>query len=352
MRISKLYLVSFVFYTLYLLLATSLYYGASFNDIEFDTNDAYNYYLKSTVLLIDLRHYGLKYVLSDYYRYSGSLHFMHYYILAFIRLLFNNSYLIWIIFQITVYSIGCIFFAKIMTKFGFSKKYEVISITFLMINLPLIHYVFSVMRDIEVFTVTVLCIFLYKKKLFVYLAFMLLLLTTYRINAAISVVIFVLADYILSLSRERKIKLKLSYFVYGFVFIALITVIDNLTRGAIISISIKKIAQINIIDLLLNTFKFILSPLPWSIDPKLPVYLHAWYSISFFVIFLVIGLTLITRRLPKYDFVIPILLMLFVNIIVYSTEIEIGFRQTAVLIPWIVVPCVLHILNYTKLNRN
>lgn len=344
MRISKLHLLAFLFFIFYSLFAFFYSHDLKIGDIYVTTYDELRYYNSSSNIVSDYYSGNLKDIFSNYYKYSQSIHFMHYYVLAFFRIAFNDSFFIWLNFQIITYIIGCIFFSKIFTLYAYDKKYEIITFILLAVNAPILFYVFSLMRDVQIFLLMTLSIFFYKKNFVIPLFMCLIVLLTYRINAAFSILIYILVDYYLKITSNVRYKFSSMYIVYAAIAVSILFIFNSFSGGSLYSLVSSKLEFIKISDFLFNSIKLLISPLPWSLDESLPSYLKIWYTISFiFTIFIIL---LLIDKSYKSIVPIPILALVAFNILVYSTEAGIGIRQGAILLPWLVVPSVLYILKF------
>lgn len=345
MKISKLNLLSFIIFIIYFIFAVVYSYDLHIGD-KFVTNyDELNYLQATNVMIVDIKSRGIMYVFANYYDYTQSIHLMHYFVLSFIRIVFNDSLLAWLTFQLLNFFIACVLLSKIFTLYGFNKKYEIVSFLFLVVNAPLLYLTFSIMRDVQIFLLMVLSVYLYKKNLIIPLILSIILLMTYRVNAAGSIILYIVIEYIINKRSLIKIKFNFMYFIYFLIFIVLLLGLNRITDNSIVRIAVSKISEFNAIEFIINYFKFFISPLPWSVDPGLPSYLSIWYGLSFTFTFCILLLVILCNKKFNYTFVLPILAMISLNVLIYSVEAGIGFRQTAVLIPWISIAVLLHVFS-------
>lgn len=342
MKISKVFLFSFLFFIFYLILAIFYSYNLKIGDIYVTTYDEARYYYASSDIVSDYYSGNYKALFSNYYKYSQSIHFMHYYVLAFFRIVFNESFLAWLIFQISCYILACIYFSKIFTLYGYNKNYEIFSFILLAINAPLLFYVFSLMRDIQIFLLMTLCIFFYKKNYILPLVIFFAILLTYRINAAFSIVIYVLCDYFIQI--KQNIKFKFSYVLYVILVIFIIILFNEFSNGSMQNLFYNKLENVKLNNFLFDSIKLIFSPLPWSLDNSLPSYLKVWYVNSF--IFTIILFVCLIGKNYKDIIPLPLVVLVLFNILVYSTEAGVGIRQSVMLLPWLVIPSVLYVIKF------
>lgn len=340
MIISKYLFFYILLYFICISIIFPLFFGQSVGDVFVTTNDEYRYYLATNNMISDYSRFGWIYMFKNYYEYSNSLHFGYYFYLTFIRILINDSLALWYSLQVTILFLSYLFFSKFIDlefKLGENKKYL---LCFLMLlYLPMVYLTFSLMRDVTIFLLISLCLFLYKKNNYLLLTMFLLILLTYRMNASIGILVFVFLDLII----RKNIKIKNIFYILSAVFIVSLFVFNNYFL-----ILIERLNSLSISKFLFESFRFVFSPIPWKIDAYIPFYLHIWYYISFFFcvlsIFFLVPLCLRRSGFDK-AFSIPLFAMILFNIFAYSTEAGVGFRQMAVFSPFLFIPIYIYMFN-------
>lgn len=306
--------------------------------------DEYRYYTFSNYLINDVDSLGWFYIFSNYYQYSQSLHFGHYIYLSFFRIVSNDNLALWYISQTTIFLLANLFFSKFICmefKVNISKAYYIaIGMIF---YLPLFYLTYSIMRDIFIFFLISGSLFFYKKESFYICIIFLAILITYRMNACLGVVTYILSDLLI----RNKINFRNLFFCFIALIAASIYMFNNY-----FDMLINRVLNLDFTSVFFEIVRFIFSPIPWQIDANIPSYLYIWYYISFFICIISIFILALTflKKGEKSFFSIPVIIMIIFNVVVYSTEIGVGFRQMAVLSPFLYIPIFIFLLKVYKLR--
>lgn len=340
MIISKYLFFYIVLYFCCISIFFPFFLGENIGDVFVTTNDEYRYYLATNNMINDYSRFGWIYMFKNYYEYSNSLHFGYYFYLTFIRILIDDSLALWYSLQVAILFLSYFFFSKFIDlefELGENRKYL---LCFLMLlYLPMVYLTFSLMRDVTIFLLISLCLFLYKKNNYLLLTIFLLILLTYRMNASLGVLIYIVLDLII----RKNIKIKNIFYILIPMLIIALFLFNNYFL-----IFMERLSSLSISKFLFESFRFVFSPIPWQIDAYIPFYLHVWYYISFFsCVLLIFFLASLCLRRGGFNsvFSIPLFAMVLFNIFAYSTEAGVGFRQMAVFSPFFFIPIYIYIFN-------
>ncbi|WP_182004423.1 hypothetical protein [Acinetobacter lactucae] len=306
-------------------------------------------YLEATNrLIVDLKAYGFFYTIENYYNYSQSVHFGHYFIFAYIRYFFNDSMFFWSVYQNFIYSLGVLYFSKyMMEEYNFIKITDRKYISLLVFLYPVFHYLaFSIMRDISIFTFFTMSLYFYKRNKYIKLLLVLILLSTYRINMVLCVLLYMFVDQVKGANLFSVMK-------YLLTSIAVIVFVDSVTFGFIFR-NLNRLSAFSLIDFINELLVLFFSPLPFSIDTSLPEYLRSWFKLSFFICLLLISfylIILIYRRFREIAPSFPILVVTLLYVFIYTTEAGVGFRQASIILPFIYIPVFFYILRVFNNGR-
>lgn len=343
-KISKGALIYFFIYFTICLILYIFFIDENIGDFFVTSFDEYRYYSFSNYLINDVENFGWYYVFNNYYQYSQSLHFGHYIYLSFFRMISNDSLSLWYISQTTIFFLANLFFSKfICLEFNVSKNKSYFIAISMIFYLPLFYLTYSLMRDISIFFLISGSLFFYKKENFYISIFFLAILITYRMNACLGVIAYIFCDLLI----KKKLNLKNLIFCFLAFFSAGIYMFENY-----LDTFIRRVVSLDYTAIFLESIRFIFSPIPWQIDANIPMYLYAWYHFSFFIclISILITISILMTKKNKSFFSIPIIIMIFFNIIAYSTEIGVGFRQMAVLSPFFYIPIFIFLIKVSKLK--
>lgn len=340
MRIKKINILCFLFFLIFLFFSLTLYGSGLVGGYIVTANDEYRYLIATDRLIYDIINNGLIYTIENYYNYTQSVHFMHYFILSFNRILFNDSMFFWVAYQLLMYCLGVYFFSRYMyLEYDFIDKKSILYISFLMFVYPVFYYlVFSLMRDISIFTLFSMCLFFYKNKNFKSLIFFLLILSFYRVNMTLCGLVYIFFDQLRFFNFFKIIK-------YIPFFVILVFIIDLVSFGLLFS-ALRRLNDFSVFDFLKEFLVLLFSPLPFSIDANLPDYLRLWFKISFFLSIstFVSGVFLMIIKNKIFP-VLPVLAFSVFYVFIYTTESGVGFRQASIVLPFIYIPIFFFIIS-------
>lgn len=342
MGITKNAFVCLIFFVLYSIWSFYLYGLGSVGDFIVTPYDEFRYIEATDRLMVDLKAYGLIYTIENYYIYSQSVHFGHYFILSFVRYLFNDLMVFWSIYQNLIYCMGVYFFSKYLNiEYSFIKEVYTKYVSILVFLYPVFYYLnFSLMRDISIFAFLSICLYLYKTNRYPLLIVFVFVLATYRINMVLCLLLYILVD-------QLKGKSFISIFKNLTSSVFIVFLIDIVAFG-FISRNLERIGLSDFSNLMNEILVLFFSPLPFSIDPSLPGYLIAWFKFSFVIcIFLMSAniFILVYRKFSNFVPVLPIFIFIFLYVFIYSTEVGVGFRQAAVVLPFIYIPILFYMIS-------
>lgn len=317
-------------------------------DIIITSYDEMRYLNNSSKIIDDMKHYGLVYMIKNFYYYSDSIHFIHYFNMAFLRLLFEDSMFLWSLYQLLIYMVGVYFFCLFIClefKFINSSKYVYI-ISIIMLLYPVFHYIsFSLMRDISIFAFFSMALYLYKKGYIVSLLLCLLILSFYRLNMLVCFFVYVVSDILLRRSMGFYTIIK-----YLTLVIFLFFIVDFIAFGFVYK-NLHRIFGVDWFVFLKEYAVFLLSPLPFSISDSYPDYLRLWFMLSFlFSVFLLFYCVMKTLQRRENGVSLAIFTSSLVYVFIYSTESGIGFRQASIMLPFIYIPIFICFLNDINLR--
>lgn len=340
MKVKKINILCLLFFLIFLIISFVSYGTGVVGEYIVTANDEYRYLNATDKLIEDIGNYGLIYTIENYYNYSQSVHFIHYFLLSFNRIIFNDSMFFWVSFQSLIYCFGVYFFSKYMyLEYEFIDKKSILYISFLMFFYPVFYYLtFSLMRDISIFTLFSMSLFFYKNKNFKSLIFSLLILSFYRINMTLCVLIYIFFDQLRFVNFLRIIK-------YIPFFVGLVFIIDLISFGFLFG-ALRRFYDFSVFNFLKEFLVLLFSPLPFSVDTNLPEYLRLWFKISFFLsisifVFSFVLIVIKNKILP----VLPVLAFSSFYVFIYSTELGVGFRQASIVLPFIYIPMLFLIIS-------
>lgn len=348
MKINKNAFLCIGFFIIYSIWSFYLYGVGLVGDFLVTPYDELRYLEATERLVIDWNAYGLAYTIENYYNYSQSVHFGHYFVLAFIRNIFNDSMFFWSVYHNFIYSIGVYYFSKYLSlEYRFIGSRDVKYVSLLVFLYPVLYYLnFSLMRDISIFSLLAIILYLYKKNKYFLLVFFILILSTYRINVVLCVLLYILID-------QMRGKDFISVFKYLVASFAVIGFVDLVAFGILFR-NLDRISISNFSNFLNETLVLFFSPLPFSIDPMLPGYLIFWFKISFFISIFLMSINifaLIRSRFLIFVPTIPMLFFILFYVFIYSTEVGVGFRQAAIVLPFIYTPILFYIVDMIKSKK-
>ncbi|HDU8210441.1 hypothetical protein ACT43R_09305 [Acinetobacter baumannii] len=303
--------------------------------------DELRYLLATDNIIQDTKVYGIIYTLENFYNYTQSVHFLHYFVLSFFRYFFNDSMVVWSLYQLSIYTLGCYFFGKfIRLEYDFISTNEEFLATVLMLLYPVFYFLtFSLMRDIAIFSLLSICLYFYKSNNYKLLILFIFVISLYRLNMMLCILVYILIDQF----RDRSILSILKYLILS----ALILFVVDKVSINFLSRHLSRIYEFNFLGLINEVLVFLLSPLPFSVDQSLPQYLRFWFMISFwlcvFLIFIYI-VFIIKKKNIQLVLGAPIIGMSLFYIATYSIEAGIGFRQSSILLPFIYIPIFLYFI--------
>ncbi|MCL6234476.1 hypothetical protein M5F03_04730 [Acinetobacter sp. ANC 5579] len=345
MKINKNAFLCMGFFIIYSTWSFYLYGTGLVGDFLVTPYDELRFLEATNRIIMDFKAYGLIYVFENYYNYSQSVHFGHYFVLAFIRFLSNDSMFFWSMYHNFIFCIGVYFFSKYL-----SLEYKFISIksikfaSVLVFLYPVFYYLnFSLMRDISIFSLLSIVLYLYKKNNYYLLLLFLLILSVYRVNVVLCMLLYILID-------QLKGKNILSIFKYIFASFAIIVFFDYIAFGIIFR-NLGRINFSNFSNFINETLVLFFSPLPFSIDPMLPAYLIFWFKVSFFVCIFAMCINIFVLIRSKFTLFVPVVPMIFfilLYVFIYSTEVGVGFRQASIVLPFIYIPILFYIFHLIK----
>ena len=105
-------------------------------------------------------------------------------------------------------------------------------------------------------------------------------------------------------------------------------------RGQIFTL----IQQLNPVNVFVNLVRLVLSPLPWELDPTLPLMLRLWYIFSFFISVTCGIYFLISCVIKKYIFDLSLFIFFGAYVLPYILVNNLGFRQVASIVPFMALP--------------
>lgn len=350
MKVEKNILLCLLLFIINLFFAYYAFGSGKVGDYLVTLYDEIRYLENTDRLIVDLKAYGLFYVFDNYYAYSQSVHFGHYFVLAFIRYFFHDSMFFWTVYQLLIYSFGVFYFSKYMLlEYEFIKINQLKYISLMLFLYPVFHYLaFSLMRDISIFAFIAMALYFYKANKFFKMFLILLILSSYRINMTLCILVYVLFD-------QLKGKNILSILKYFFASIVVVVAIDSIAFGFIFR-NLNRLNDLSLSNLINQILVFLFSPLPFTIDESLPEYLRSWLKLSFFICLLLATFYIVILVYSKFNKIVPVVPVMFMSlfyVFVYSTEFGIGFRQASMILPFIYIPLFFYLFDvFIRKNLN
>ncbi|MFV5385949.1 hypothetical protein [Acinetobacter junii] len=303
--------------------------------------DELRYLLASDSIIQDTRTYGIIFTLENFYNYSQSIHFLHYFILSFFRYHFSDSMVAWNIYQLSVYMVGSYYFGKFLRlEYDFVSSNEELLGTFLLLFYPVFYFLtFSLMRDIAIFSLLAVCLYHYKSNNYKLLVLFLLIISLYRLNMMLCILVYIIVDQF----RGKGLKSILKYIILTSLILFLV---DKISIN-FLSRHVNRIYEFNFLGFINEFLVFLLSPLPISVDPSLPTYLRLWFMLSFWICILLLFVYMVflfQKKNIQLVLKFPILCMSLFYVATYSIEAGIGFRQSAILLPFVYIPIFLYFI--------
>ncbi|WP_152514789.1 hypothetical protein [Acinetobacter sp. COS3] len=341
--ISKNMIIYFYIYLIFISVLLLVFNDSKIGDFFVTSHDEYRYYVLSNYVMADSKSLGWLYIFQNYYDYSQSLHFGYYMYLGFVRNFINDNLGLWYVFQTTIFFLANLYFSKfICLEFKLPEKDSYYLSILMIFYLPLFYLTFSLMRDVSIFFLISISLYLYKKEKFYLMGFFMLVLITYRMNACLGIVVYVIFDLILS----RKIQFKSLVYAFLFVFFVSLYILNNYFDKFM-----ERIYSLDYLSVLFESFRFMFSPIPWQVDAYIPFYLYIWYYISFFACIFGVFLYMLFFSYNKNNILFSksLVAMILFNVFAYSTEVGVGFRQTAVLSPFLFVPVFISVIKRVKI---
>lgn len=303
--------------------------------------DELRYLLASDLIIQDAKVYGVFFTLENFYNYSQSIHFLHYFVLAFFRYFFSDSMFVWTVYQLLVYVFGCYYFGKfIRLEYNFFSSSEELMAGVMLLLYPVFYFfTFSLMRDIAIFTLLSVCLYHYKSNNYKLLAFFLLIISLYRLNMMLCIFVYIIMDQFKGKDLRSIVK-------YIALTILVVLIVDKISIN-FLSRHLNRVYEFNFLGFINEILVFLISPLPFSIDSSLPVYLRLWFMLSFclcVLLLFVYALFIYQTKNIQLVLKLPILCMSLFYVATYSIEAGIGFRQSAILLPFIYMPIFLYVI--------
>ncbi|RUO74525.1 hypothetical protein CWI80_04075 [Pseudidiomarina sediminum] len=314
------------------LLISLAFYGFEvdkYNFIPLVGDDEYGYYYKSIDVLHGIQSNGLLWMWDNYFLYTGSHHFIYYFLLAPI-FLFEDPYLVLLVIKSFVYAASSVLVYKLSFRL-YNRKTAALAAACFVAYIPMHILSLSFMRDDIMFFCIIGGVYYAiqpnsRKSLLLLMAFIAILFG-FRLNAAVALIVFV-AFYNLDLIKTKKGKL-LSFFIMV-ILIYFLYIRWELFSGFYSKVSFGHL----LISTPYEIVRFILSPLPLQLTEELPLILKGWYVFSFWVS--VIALFCILRSMlnrTNWRLKASLIAMVLVYILPYIVVGDLGFRQQSVIAP-------------------
>ncbi|MDQ9022755.1 hypothetical protein RFI02_16740 [Acinetobacter sichuanensis] len=343
MLVRKKIIIYFVIFIILSIFTCFRFWGGHVGDFIVTNYDELRYLFASDKIIQDVQTQGVLFTLENFYNYSQSIHFLHYFVLSFFRYIFNDSMILWSMWQLVIYTVGCYYFSKfIRLEYDFISSNEEIISGILMLSYPVFYFLtFSLMRDIAIFTFLSMSLYFYKSNNYKFLLLFVLILSLYRINMMICVLVYIVVDQLKGKSFSSIMK-------YLFFSIFVLYIIDIVTIN-FISRHVSRIFDFNFLNIFQEILVFLFSPLPFSVDQSLPIYLHIWFVFSFGIcLFLLFFYFIFVIKTKNIQLILrfPIICMTLVYIASYSLEFGIGFRQSSIVLPFIYIPIFIYFFKF------
>lgn len=314
--------------------------GSALSDhVTFDKDEA-RYLDLSGQLLVGLRYKDFSEILSNYYNYTQSYHVGNYFFLAFLRLVFGDSYLALVAIKGLIYAAGTYFFSAWMDARQGARA-AVFSSIALSVYMPLQFLSTSLMRDDIIFSGMAFTIFMFDRARPIKGALGLIVTATFRINASVSLFAYEITNLFL---RKKSSGRKRNNILITFSAILIIGLAAIIGFSYVKGRALGLIAQFNPAVFAVDVVRFALSPLPWSLDPTLPWYLQIWYALSFWISISVSLYFLIGCIYRRWKFDWAMIAFLTTSIIPYILIENLGFRQVAPIMPFVSIPIISRML--------
>ena len=338
--------IIFIISSLVLSLIIALFYDANalIIDYTYFSNDEFRYYNLSNNLWAAIDEYGYSEPFSNYYKYTGSHHFIYYFILASFIGYVGDIAILFVLFKVILHMCAIVFFHRWLRKVNGYNNYFLI-LFMILAYVPLSLLTISIMRDSLIFLLLAIGLYsVHEKNIFIFCAVFIITMG-FRSNAALAL---------------------LAYFFMSnlFLFKEMSFLKKGMTIGFMLIISISVIPINRIQSIIIHFFevnwgveiiRFFFSPLPWSIDPELPGILTPWYSISLFfvLLLLIVNVILLTNknRGPFKPISLPLLVFLSAYSVPYILIGNLGFRQLAVILPFVFIYNVTYLIQEFKMNK-
>ncbi|MGF1747113.1 hypothetical protein [Vibrio cionasavignyae] len=336
-------LMSFLFHFFMLQFVVSWESISSGNFIIGD--DEFRYLTRSVLLFETIENSGFLSTVSDYYKYTHSLHWGNYYFIAGVFSLTGVDLSSVAIVKILLFhflTIPCYYF--LVKEFFVRKVAMVISLS-LIFYVPLVLFPYTLMRDDLIFMLTnffIVLYFSYKKNkkysTLIVASIVCFLLVGFRIHMFLSLIAFVVSDLILYsaiLRRHILVKMTIS------ISLALVFILFSLS---ISSINIYA-ALIDFPEAFIRVF---LSPVPWLVSSELPTVLMLWYSLVFifmcFICIVFLMKFMFWKSILHENKLLPFLVLFLCYIFPYLANDQLGFRQVTIMMPFLFVFVVFPVL--------
>lgn len=343
----RFYTAALLAYIVYMAIAIYYAWDSKIGDILITAQDEMSYIYRTDALIRAIQTDGLWGSLVSYYTYTNSVHFGYYYVLSFFRILFDDSFLGWIIVQVTVLFFGAFFFARFASQRLTNPKWFSFIFFGVLMYVPLALHAFTMMRDIFIFSLLSLSLYLYAGRRYYLLMISVLVLFTFRLNAALCALVFIgLAEF--QRAGDVWFKARLAA-----LFLVLVLVVNTITYGYLFHQISDRVQGVAIVEIFIQYFRFFISPLPWAVTEELPEILKFWFWISFpFSVMALAYLFMMTMSRRLFSVLpFPLLGMYLVYVFIYSTEGTLGFRQSAGIAPYVFAPLLVGMVTSFKGRR-
>lgn len=286
----------------------------------------------------------------------NTIQFGYHYFLYFIFIIFSNVFAYFLV-NILLFSISSLVFYKLILK-DFGNKIAFWTTSMLLISTNMTLFSTNILKDVLVFTLIILGLFLYRKNRIFLSLIVGIVLFTIRIYGGASLIIAILLDLIITSNFSKIRKIILSICILIMFLIINIFSVSNYFVANISSFFTNFNILTTVIDTGVALVKFYFSPLFWNVNSLDNMYVLLVFDSLVFLFFSVFLLMFIFKFL-KYKnlrahsvvYIVPILLHAVALGLEYDGSSD---RQRVGIFGFLILTYIIGVLykekNTTKLN--
>lgn len=335
---------SITFFTILLIVFFVFDSDASMIEYTYFTNDEYRYYNFSKELWLAIESNGYIATLANYYKYTGSHHFIYYFIMASFFGYIGDIAILYVLLKIMLHMIAIIFIHRWIVKVNDYDNFPLI-LLLIICYIPLSLLVISIMRDSLIFLLLAVGLCAVHEKKYITFSMVFLITIGFRSNAALALLIYFIVSNFFLFKEISSIK---KSFILGGALILGVLVIPIVRIQTLLGSFFN-------VNWAFEFIRLVFSPLPWLLDSDLPIILTPWYLVSLIMVILLVLLNLIVlfseNKSNFKPLSLPLISMLFAYVTPYILIDSLGFRQLSIILPFVFIFNVTLLLKSFKEKR-